>query len=81
MPALIHSRRGILHCRQSDAKDVATVLVKSLNEKQTIKKTYHLGGETDYWKDIKIIDRAYDKNKWTVPTPNFAIKGNEGFFI
>jgi len=42
---------------------------------------YHLGGETDYWKDIKIIDRAYDKNKWTVPTPNFAIKGNEGFFI
>ena len=56
-------------------KDVAKVFVKSLTEEETIKKTYHLGGETYYWKDIiSIISRAYGKKKWTIPAPVFAIK-------
>ena len=57
------------------AKDVATIFVHSINEKQSIKKTYALGGDAYYWKDvIKIISGAYGKNKWTIPAPVFPIK-------
>jgi len=56
-------------------KDVATIFVKSLTEEQTIKKTYHLGGKAYYWKDIiTIIAQSYDKKKWIIPAPVFAIK-------
>ena len=42
---------------------------------KTFKKTYHLGGKAIYWKDIiKIISRAYGKNKWTIPAPAIFIK-------
>ncbi len=58
------------------AKDVATIFVKSIQEEKTVKKTFSLGGETYYWRDIiSIISKAYEKNKWTIPVPVFAIKG------
>tara|TARA_Y100000590_G_scaffold108722_4_gene123712 strand:- start:3830 stop:4756 length:927 start_codon:yes stop_codon:yes gene_type:complete len=57
------------------AKDLSKIFVDSINEKQAIKKTFALGGEAYYWKDvIKIISRAYGKNKWAVPAPVFPIK-------
>lgn len=57
------------------AMDIAKIFVHSINEKQSIKKTFALGGEAYYWKDvIKIISRAYGKNKWAVPAPVFPIK-------
>ena len=63
------------------AKDVASVFVKSINEIKTFKKTYHLGGKAIYWKDIiKIISRAYGKNKWTIPAPAFFIKSLAAIF-
>ena len=63
------------------AKDVASVFVKSINDIKTFKKTYHLGGKAIYWKDIiKIISRAYGKNKWTIPAPAFFIKSLAAIF-
>ena len=63
------------------AKDVASIFVKSINEMKTFKKTYHLGGKAIYWKDIiKIISRAYGKNKWTIPAPAFFIKSLAAIF-
>jgi|TARA_Y100000310_G_scaffold91552_1_gene88951 NADH dehydrogenase len=56
--------------------DVAKCFVGALTKESSIEKTYHLGGEAYYWKDIiKIIAEAYGKNKWTMPAPVFAIKG------
>ena len=63
------------------AKDVASIFVKSINEMKTVKKTYHLGGKTIYWKDIiKIISGAYGKKKWTIPAPAFLVKSLAAFF-
>ena len=57
------------------AKDVASIFVKSINEMETVKKTYNLGGKPIFWKDIiKIISGAYGKKKWTVPAPALFIK-------
>lgn len=57
------------------AKDVATIFVKSINEKQTVNKVFELGGEAYYWKEvIEIISGAYGKNKWIIPAPVFAVK-------
>ena len=62
-------------------KDVASILVKSINEMKTLKKTYHLGGKAIYWKDIiKIISGAYGKNKWTIPAPALFIKSLASIF-
>ena len=56
-------------------KDVATIFVKSINEKQTVNKVFELGGEAYYWKEvIEIISSAYGKNKWIIPAPVFAVK-------
>lgn len=56
-------------------KDVATIFVRSINEKKTVNKVYKLGGEAYSWKEvIKIISGAYGKNKWTIPAPVFAVK-------
>ncbi len=56
-------------------EDIASIFVKSINEKETLKKTFCLGGEKIYWKDIiKIISAAYGKRKWTIPAPVFVIK-------
>ena len=57
------------------AEDVAAIFVKSINEKDTFKKTYSLGGKIIFWKDIiKIISGAYGKKKWTIPAPVIIIK-------
>ena len=72
-----------------DGIDLIEVIKKSnnipvsstINEKQSIKKTFALGGDAYYWKDIiKIISGAYGKNKWTIPAPVFPIKIMASFF-
>ena len=56
-------------------KNVAEFFVKSLILDKSIKKTYPLGGEAYYWKDIVLtIAKAYNKKKWMVPVPAIAIK-------
>jgi NADH dehydrogenase len=57
-------------------KDVASIFVKSIKEMSSVKKTYCLGGDTYYWKEIiKIISSAYGKKKWTIPAPAIIIQG------
>ena len=63
------------------AKDVASIFVKSINEMETFKKTYHLGGKAINWKDIiEIISGSYGKRKWTIPAPAFFIKSLAAIF-
>ena len=55
--------------------NVAEFFVKSLQMDKAKKKTYHLGGEAYYWKDIvQIMASAYNKKKWMVPAPAFGVK-------
>jgi len=56
-------------------KNVAEFFVKSIELKESIKKTYSLGGEAYYWKDIIMtIAKSYGKKKWIVPAPAIAVK-------
>ena len=57
-------------------KDVAVILVKSINNCHAFKKIYDLGGEKYNWKEIiKIISKACNKNKFIIPAPTFFIYG------
>ena len=56
-------------------KNVAEFFVKSIDLKESIKKTYSLGGEAYYWKDIiSTIAESYGKKKWTVPAPAIGVQ-------
>ena len=56
-------------------KNVAEFFVKSIELKESIKKTYCLGGEAYYWKDIiSTIAKSYGKKKWTVPAPAIGVQ-------
>lgn len=57
-------------------KDVASITVKMLAEKEGSGKTVELGGPGQFtWKEmIKTIATSYGKNKWTLPAPAWGIK-------
>ena len=56
-------------------KNVAEFFVKSIELKESIKKTYLLGGEAYYWKDIiSTIAKSYGKKKWSVPAPAIGVQ-------
>ena len=56
-------------------KNVAEFFVKSIELKESIKKTYCLGGEAYYWKDIiSTIAKSYGKKKWSVPAPAIGVQ-------
>ena len=56
-------------------KNVAEFFVKSIELKESIKKTYSLGGEAYYWKDIiSTIAKSYGKKKWSVPAPAIGVQ-------
>ena len=56
-------------------KDVAQFFVKSIELKESVKKTFALGGEAYYWKDIvTTIAKSYGKKKWMVPAPALGIQ-------
>ena len=56
-------------------KNVAEFFVKSIDLKESIKKTYCLGGEAYYWKDIiSTIAKSYGKKKWSVPAPAIGVQ-------
>ena len=49
--------------------------MKSIELKESIKKTYLLGGEAYYWKDIiSTIAKSYGKKKWSVPAPAIGVQ-------
>ena len=55
-------------------KDVASVIVSSINNNHAFKKIYELGGEDYTWKQIiKIIAGGYNKKKMTMPAPAIFI--------
>ena len=62
--------------------DVAKIFVKSINMKESIKKTFTLGGKDYSWKEIiKKIAIASDKeDKLFIPAPVFPIKILASFF-
>ena len=56
-------------------KDVAQFFVKSIELKESVKKTFALGGEAYFWKDIvTTIAKSYGKKKWMVPAPALGIQ-------
>lgn len=62
-------------------KNVAEFVVKSIEMDPTKKKTYHLGGEAYYWKDlVKTMAASYGKKKWMIPAPAFGVKMLAFFF-
>ena len=62
-------------------EDVASIFVKSLEDKKFIKKIIELGGENITWRNIiKTISKAAGKNKFTVPAPVFAVQAVASLF-
>ena len=62
-------------------KNVAEFVVKSIEMDSAKKKTYPLGGEAYYWKDlVKIMAASYGKKKWMIPAPAFGVKMLAFFF-
>ena len=62
-------------------EDVASIFVKSLEDKKFIGKIIELGGENITWRNIiKIISKAAGKNKFTVPAPVFAVQAVASLF-
>ncbi|MEE3302174.1 MAG: NAD(P)H-binding protein [Candidatus Neomarinimicrobiota bacterium] len=62
-------------------KNVAEFVVKSIEMDSAKKKTYPLGGEAYYWKDlIKTMAASYGKKKWMIPAPAFGVKMLAFFF-
>ena len=57
-------------------RDVAGILVSSIEQENHYGKIVDLGGEKEVtWKKIiKIISNAYGKKKWAVPAPLIAVK-------
>ena len=62
-------------------KNVAEFVVKSIEMDSAKKKTYPLGGEAYYWKDlVKTMAASYGKKKWMIPAPAFGVKMLAFFF-
>ena len=62
-------------------ENVAQFAVKSIKMDLAKNKTYQLGGETYYWKDlIPTMAEAYGKKKWMIPAPAIAVKALAFFF-
>ncbi len=62
-------------------ENVAEFVVKSIEIDTAKNKTYKLGGETYYWKDlVPTMAAAYGKKKWMVPAPAIAVKALAMFF-
>tara|TARA_X000001036_G_scaffold341237_1_gene320595 strand:- start:959 stop:1885 length:927 start_codon:yes stop_codon:yes gene_type:complete len=75
MPGLNPLEAGNFALSPIHISNVAEFFVKSLEMDKAIKKTYHLGGEAYYWKDIvQTMASAYNKKKWMIPAPAFGVK-------
>tara|TARA_B100001996_G_scaffold63978_2_gene46032 strand:+ start:22506 stop:23435 length:930 start_codon:yes stop_codon:yes gene_type:complete len=62
-------------------ENVAQFVVKSIDMDAAKNKTYLLGGEAYYWKDlIPTMAAAYGKKKWMIPAPAIAVKVLAFFF-
>ncbi|MDQ2695582.1 MAG: NAD(P)H-binding protein [Pseudomonadota bacterium] len=74
---LLPTAAGTFRIAPVHIKDVAAVVVKSLENPKTYKQTYGLcGPEALEWRDIiRLLARAVGKEKLTVPVPVLGIKG------
>ncbi len=63
-------------------KDVASILLGSIDSEDTILKIFELGGpHTLGWKKIiKTIANGSGKNKWTIPAPAIFVRSVAAFF-
>ena len=62
-------------------KNVAEFVVKSIEMTSAKNKTYPLGGEAYYWKDlVQTMAASYGKKKWMIPAPAFGVKMLAFFF-
>ena len=73
---LIPFNAGSFSMSPIHVRDVADILVSSIEQENHYGKTVDLGGEKEVtWKEIiKIISNAYGKKKWAVPAPIIAVK-------
>ncbi len=73
---LVPRNAGKFEMSPIHVNDVAVILTKALEMKETMGKIYELGGpDTFDWKRIiKTIGAAVGKRKWTVPAPALGIK-------
>ena len=56
-------------------KNVAEFVVKSIEMTSAKNKTYPLGGEAYFWKDlVQTMAASYGKKKWMIPAPAFGVK-------
>ena len=62
-------------------KNVAEYVVKSIEMESAKNKTFPLGGEAYYWKDlVQTMAASYGKKKWMVPAPALVVKMLAFFF-
>ena len=72
---LLPLNAGMFKMSPIHVKDVAEIFVSSIALKDSIGKTYELGGEEKTWKEIiKLISKASGKNKMLIPAPVLPIK-------